>query len=138
MTLTKYQRGDFIEGWNDCPNIFKLKNSTGDEKIRHEFDKLNTQHLTDYTEVLNKVLSLDYNNKISSKDLDLYKRKFEQIDLDSHLDFLLKILQQIYEYSQNKDKELQKKIKMEIVEYLTNHDGVSRWCSPLKRMITSL
>ncbi|KAI5956686.1 hypothetical protein KGF57_003406 [Candida theae] len=131
MTLTKYQRGDAIEGWNDCPTPISLsKNNwqislSGDE-IRQKREELQDQ--------LTKVFGLQLS--LPERERDHYKNKLQsQIHVvnQQHLPFIETVFRELLGNEPNSSK-----LKSDVVDYMMNHDGVSAWCSPLKKIVSSV
>lgn len=129
--MTRYQRGDAIEGWNDCPTPLSLsKNNSqaslsGDE-VRQKREEL----LEELVRVFDLKLSLP------ERELGHYKSKLQnqiQTVNEQHLPFIDTIFKELLGAAPNSAN-----LKSEVVEYMMNHDGVSSWCSPLKKIVSSL
>lgn len=134
MTLTKYQRGDLIEGWNDCPipqkkSILITKDHNRDITVQN------------VTNILNKIFALKLN--LSERELNHYKLKLVNVvekmsPGSSHLIFMHHICQEILDNLENITLQLRNDLKNQVVEYMMVHEGVSTWCSPMKKIVASI
>lgn len=131
MTLTKYQRGDAMEGWNDCPTPISLSQNnsqvslSGDE-VRQKREELLVQ--------LGKVFELPLS--LPERELAHYKNKLQnQIPVvnEQHLPLIESVFSDLLAGDTNSSK-----LKLDVVDYMMNHDGVSSWCSPLKKIVSSI
>lgn len=133
MTLTKYQRGDLIEGWNDCPVPQKKTIIVKD----HSRD-ITVQNVTG---LLTKIFSLNLN--LPEREVNHYKSKIvnsvEKMSPNStHLAFINHICQEILDNLDEITPKLRNNLKTEVVEYMMVHEGVSSWCSPLRKIVVSI
>lgn len=194
--MTKYQRGDPILGWNDCPVMLNTSNNSSSTslKSKKKFQRvgLNFEGSTTPQPGLNRIPSSTTNSfasappsrsiSISSQSsmvatspntsdqvgnnsvtvestIDLLEDVFHigstlperefnhhktklssQIRTASllHLRFLHEILHEITEVQNTGDKLSRlDSIKQEVVEYMMANDGVSGWCTSLKKVISS-
>ncbi|RCK56323.1 hypothetical protein Cantr_05732 [Candida viswanathii] len=134
MTLTKYQRGDLIEGWNDCPVPQK-------KTIALHADPSRDTTVQNVTDVLNKIFTLDLN--LPERELTHYKAKLvssveKMAPGSSHLSFIYHIFQEILENVESVTPKLKNDLKNQVVEYMMVHEGVSSWCSPLKKIVVNI
>ncbi|KAK6454268.1 uncharacterized protein RJT20DRAFT_57470 [Scheffersomyces xylosifermentans] len=210
MTLTKYQRGDPINGWNDCPILSSSVNSSSTslnkvgrkkfQRVGHSFDGNSTPSPTlastprftdsppiptsrpgslppsrtasisssvidtsftasgeadtssteslskvspdEAIELLEKVLGFSYS--LPERELTHYKAKLTtqiQTVSSAHLQYLNSVLEKLLEISQlngNAKVESLDAAKKDVVQYMMKHDGVSSWCSPLKKIVSSV
>ncbi|KAI3406496.2 hypothetical protein KGF56_000628 [Candida oxycetoniae] len=133
MTLTKYQRGDAIDGWNDCPTpVMSSQNSSqqslGKESIRHNQDREGILNLCEL--VFKKPMDLP------ERELTCYKSKLQtqiQTMNEEHLDFIESIFNEILEANINKNK-----VSHRVLEYMMVYEGVTKWCAPLKKIVNSV
>ncbi|KAK6461623.1 hypothetical protein DFJ63DRAFT_186273 [Scheffersomyces coipomensis] len=194
MTLTKYQRGEQMEGWNDCPSVMmKLSNnsssSTSLNSLRKRrvgsgvsiysindsssslnsgypasrtpslsLDKIRSVSTTSTTicttpprssisappqepiskqELISQLTTvLELPTSMSEREIAQYKSKltsqFEIISNDNHMRFISRMFKFI-ESKTDIDS-----IKNDIVQYMMMNEGTSGWCTPLKKIVTSL
>ena len=184
MPLTKYQRGDTIEGWNDCPlplarsgapkkrvlgrllydssresSTVDLSSETSSiltptSKTSSSVELTSTpptpapvskqvptqpetqpQSATSVVDVetvkskLDDVLSVP--SQLPERELLFYKNKvlghIDGLSRD-HLQFLYHTLENVGDANLKKD----------VVQYMIANDGVSGWCSPLKKLLENL
>jgi hypothetical protein len=189
MSLSKSQRGETTEGWNDCPppmirsrnasssslskrRVYRVGSNLQDNSIdstsslkekcldqrsssnlslcdlqTRKSPKLKSQEVI-FDDSDSQVIQLDHSvnletvveefetfirspSKLSSKELDFYtnqiKKQLENLS-SNHLQFLY---QTIISKSENNTK-------LSIIEYMVVNDGVSSWCSPLKKLVESV
>lgn len=123
MTLTKYQRGDLMEGWNDCPPIM-LKANDVEVDLDSNLDISNTiDELLSFPTSLNDTLLRQIKHKLIG-----FSTKM------NHKDKMF-VHSLLIQYNSGVPIE---SLKQQIVEYMMVNDGVSSWCAPLKKLITSL
>ncbi|KAL6450434.1 hypothetical protein SBY92_004640 [Candida maltosa Xu316] len=128
MTITKYQRGDLIEGWNDCPTPAKkliVTHADLDDK------DIATQDVAD---LIHKVFALDIS--LPERELNHYQIKLinnveKMTPPSSDLIF-------IYHNQNDETPAVKNELKNQIVEYMMVHEGVSSWCSALKKIVSKL
>ncbi|KAI5959786.1 uncharacterized protein KGF55_005018 [Candida pseudojiufengensis] len=138
MTLTKYQRGDPMEGWNDCPTPMMIRSQNSSQssipttksttKIRQDCDK------EDVLKKLEKIFNLEIN--LPEKEKSHYETKLKNTVSDMSqrdLGFINNVCEEILSSSPNL-----KNLKSEVVDHMMNNDGVSTWCSPLKKIVSSI
>ena len=134
MTLTKYQRGDLIEGWNDCPVPLAHKEPIQHASLQQEID---THKVID---ILNKLFQC--NIDLPEREIKHYETKLvNSVDKmsKSNINFVYHMCDRILQYqSQGSFSEVRNELKNEVIEYMMVHEGVSSWCSPLKKIITSI
>ncbi|EDK46869.1 hypothetical protein LELG_05050 [Lodderomyces elongisporus NRRL YB-4239] len=130
MTLTKYQRGDAIEGWNDCPTpvMMSKNNSTISlgETVRRNREE--TMELCD------KVFTLPI--QLPERELTHHKQKLQtqiQTMNETHLHFLATVFHEVIEGTIER-----KELANQVVEYMMAHEGVASWCSPLKKIVSKV
>lgn len=189
MSLSKSQRGETTEGWNDCPppmirsrnasssslgkrRVYRIGSNSQDNSINSttslkqtclnqrsssnlslsDLQPKNTPKLKSQEIILDNSYSqeiqLDHSvnletvlkefetfiqspSKLSFKELDFYtnkiKKQLENLS-SNHLQFLY---QTIISKSDNNTK-------LSIIEYMVVNDGVSSWCSPLKKLVENV
>lgn len=176
MTVSRSQRGEACEGWNDCPpmirrdvsstslpkrrahrigsNYSSRDNSTND--LSSTLNALpvlppmpkplsspivssvsssqeNVDHIKTDPVSLDKV-ELEFESftqlptKLSSKELDFYTNKIKKSLESLSLQDLQFLSQTILAGNETGTRQ-------SIVEYMVLNDGVSSWCSPLKKLI---
>lgn len=130
MTLTKYQRGDIMEGWNDCPpDIMKsLNKSTSSLNSSGS----NSNENVDINGVLEELFSQP--NSLSPRLYDNIKDKLTNSSSTmelSHKQFLANLLHDI------KYKEVGE-LRTQVIEFMMINDGVSSWCIALKKFIENI
>ncbi|RLV92498.1 hypothetical protein JA1_003187 [Spathaspora sp. JA1] len=219
MTLTKYQRGDAIEGWNDMPTNMMLSSSNNSttsvnssissrskkriSRIGMNFNDPGTNSnnsiggssganspagtttgpvpirgpptptptnsappppprktstsqqqapqqqeqpviVSDISpqqviSLLDQTLELPLS--LPERELQHYKTKLTQLipNLTTpHLLFLNEILDQVLKAYKSDDSTSKGQIKADVVKYMLNQEGVSAWCSPLKKIVSSV
>ncbi|KAI5970199.1 hypothetical protein CANMA_000810 [Candida margitis] len=131
MTLTRYQRGDAIEGWNDCPTPLSLSENSSQVSLSGDEARQKRQ---DILVQLGKVFDLPLS--LPERELTHYKGKLSiqiQVVSEQHLPFIESVFNEILAGEADSSK-----LKSEVVDYMMNHDAVSAWCSPLKKIVSSI
>ncbi|CAX40929.1 conserved hypothetical protein [Candida dubliniensis CD36] len=134
MTLTKYQRGDHIDGWNDCPVPLAHKEPAQHGSLQQEIDTHKT------IDIIHKLFKC--NIDLPERELRHYETKLvssvEKMS-NTNINFIYHICERILQYqSMGGYSDVRNELKNEVVEYMMVHKGVSTWCSPLKKIITSI
>lgn len=139
MTLTKYQRGDLMEGWNDCPTVMVQKNvSSGSlgsrsSSIAKPINDETIQEEIDIEQIINKITS--YPTKASDRVFNQIKDKLLK-SIDSmkyeHKVFINDISNQLQLGVETSI------LKAQIIEYMMVNDGITTWCSPFKKLVESI
>ncbi|EGW30074.1 uncharacterized protein SPAPADRAFT_63692 [Spathaspora passalidarum NRRL Y-27907] len=78
---------------------------------------------------------------LPERELAHYKTKLNQSIpslASNHLSFLQDILSRLLSAYKEDHAQAKAKIKADVVEYMMNQEGVSLWCSPLKKIVTSI
>ncbi|CAK9442215.1 uncharacterized protein LODBEIA_P59580 [Lodderomyces beijingensis] len=133
MTLTKYQRGDITEGWNDCPTPVMLSHNNSYTSLDQE-ENGPRRDRAELMSLSERVFAQNIN--LPERELKHYKSKIEtQIQTmdEKHLSFLERIFVEVVE-----DKMDKRELSKQIVQYMMGHEGVTVWCSPLKKIVNSL
>lgn len=195
MTLTKYQKGESMEGWNDCPSdVMMLHSDSSSSSLnssRSSSSRRKTRRVAmafdgsgsslsvkqDPNGLFTSITSLPLapppknrsNPPISgpglgkerdTKDvIELLNRTFElplslgkeeiadaksklipQIEnlSSSDITFVGNILDRVLLAQKSHDAVALTLVKTDIVKYMMSNDGVSVWCTPLKRIIAAL
>lgn len=139
MTLTKYQRGDLMDGWNDCPQTMVRSlhsSSTSVDKDGRSNSLTETGSLDETPDFQNVIEELlQHPNTVPEKLLKQIKDKLN-VNIDkmtpAHKGF-------VYEISQ--DVKLGTDIptiKNKIIEFMMVNDRVSGWCVPLKKFVENI
>lgn len=140
MTLTKYQRGDPMEGWNDFPSgmISKLNDSSVSLGSRHSSLSENTSKLNpppysgDIVPLIEEICQ--YPTQLQPRTMAQLKLKLLNLAAKltpNHKQFIVDIGQQL------KLNEIGS-LKQDIVSFMMINDGVSSWCVPLKMIIENI
>lgn len=130
MTLTKYQRGDAIEGWNDCPSPMSLSKNSSQVSLSGDEVRQKRQ---DLLALLGNVFDLPLS--LPEREMAHYRIKLQnqiQVVNEQHLPFIESIFNDLLNAQADSSK-----LKSDVVDYMMNHDGVSSWCSPLKKIVSS-
>lgn len=139
MTLTKYQRGDPMEGWNDCPPIMVQKNasSTSLGSRKSSSAKPANENMIeeeiDIEDIINKFTA--YPTKASERIFSQIKDKLiksAETMTYEHKAFMAEILDQLQNGAQVP------LMKAQIIDYMMIHDGITTWCSPFKKLVESI
>lgn len=198
MTLTKYQKGEAMEGWNDCPpDVMMLHSDTSSsslsstrssssstrrkaKRVSMTFGGSNPSLQTNQPGAANGLftsinalplgpppksrvnplpLSLvrkerDHNevqgflNAVTESPLSLSKEEIDDCKskITSQMELLnadkLMVLGDFLERTvlaqKTHDAVALTQIKTDIVKYMMANDGVSAWCTPLKRIVSSI
>ncbi|ODV77152.1 uncharacterized protein CANTADRAFT_27505 [Suhomyces tanzawaensis NRRL Y-17324] len=180
MTLTKYQRGDQIEGWNDCPPMVMSRTSSSSSVLKSKSRRaanpvaaassrsssgLLPSELSPTPTIATAIptatspatptsLSSDHSpevvaalihsvlqkpSKLPERELAHYEQKLgahiKSLSLQ-HLDFIHSVTTRLLAVIDS--GESREDIKKEVLDYMILHDGVSLWCSPLKKIVTGV
>lgn len=144
MTLTKYQKGELMEGWNDCPPMMvqSLNSSSSSvDKKGKQSDKSKSpssstipfDESVNITEVVEEFLQMP--NSLPDKMLSQIKAKLFNgtgTMKDSHKRFVCEISLE----AKNGSDAIS--LKNKIIEFMMVNDGVSSWCVPLKKFVEGL
>lgn len=145
------QRG--VAGWNDCPPVMTRNFSGGSftKRRNNEDDSSNSFMLETWIlvssdkdisieEVLPKLERLfSHPSKLLQKEFDHYKEKLTTSVPNfskDHLEFLDGVLDGVEEFMTN--GLIKNDILKEVVNFMMVNDGVSKWCTPLRKVIEKI
>ncbi|KAI5950327.1 hypothetical protein KGF54_005144 [Candida jiufengensis] len=130
-----------FSSWNDCPTPMMIRSQNNSQTSIPTKSSISTteirQNDTDKKQVLDKlekIFTLKIN--LPERELNHYSLKLQNtistLNQD-HLSFVNKVFDEILGHDVNSNQ-----LKSEIVEYMMHNDGVSSWCSPLKKVVSSI
>lgn len=130
---TKYQRGDPIDGWNDCPPMNSRGSSSVSLPLEGGDDTLSTdeikQHIDDLFSRPTNLPTREHEH--------YYSKMVGSLDHLSNTDrvFVAQILDRVRELYETRDSLVKKLIVSELLDYMIVNHGVSKWCTPLRKAI---